>query len=112
VTVSWWEPVNRAAFRVPLPSATCQRMAATRSGGSRESNRGVPFRSENRALQVEHRSASSWSSTSRLLPFKESRNKSHFGQSRAAMAAVVAGDKTRMDAEAQFDHEEQRCYNR
>lgn len=56
VTVSGWTPVSRAVFRVPIPSATCPRTAVTVSVGTRASNSGVPFRSENRALQVEQRS--------------------------------------------------------
>lgn len=49
-------PVSRAVLRVPTPSATWARTAVAVVGASRAPNRGVPLRSENRALQVEHRS--------------------------------------------------------
>ena len=47
---------SRPVWRTPHPSATCSRTDSTFSGGSRESNRGVPLRSEKRALQVRQRS--------------------------------------------------------
>jgi hypothetical protein len=55
VTVSGWTPVSRAVLRVPIPSATWARTATAVSVVRRASKRGVPLRSENRALHVEQR---------------------------------------------------------
>ena len=46
---------GRAVWRTPHPSATCSGTDSTFSGGSRASKKGVPFRSEGRALQVRRR---------------------------------------------------------
>ena len=56
VTVSRCTPTNRAVFRVPAPSATWANTEATVPADNRVPYRGVPLRSENRALHVEHRS--------------------------------------------------------
>ncbi len=56
VTVSLFTPANRAVLRVPTPSATWANTDTTVAAGSRVPNSGVPLRSENRVLHVEHRS--------------------------------------------------------
>jgi len=57
VTPSLDAGASRAVFRILHPSFKWLAMASTRSGFIRDPQSGVPFRSENKAPQLEHRSS-------------------------------------------------------